>query len=187
MKRLLFLVFAALHLTFIIYNNIIIEQQSILRFFYSQNETGSAMSALKSNSLVYDAFNMYSKYTGAETGFGFYAPNVASDIVLLQTAYDDSGRVLSIATPKFHSKEAIIRYVSAVGLFMDKIDNRNIVHQKYMNAILKSIALYSFNHKDRCRKIVTDLLVYNLPSASSVKNKVHASYLKLGHYEYSIK
>ena len=187
MKKLLFLVFAAMHIAIIIYNNVIIEEQSILRFFYSKNEAGNAMNTLAGNSLLYNAFNAYSKYTGAETGFGFYAPNVASDIILLQTTYDEAGKVLSIATPKFRSKEATIRYVSAMGLFMDKIDNRDTVHQKYMNAILKSIVLYTFNTKKDCRKVVTDLLVYNLPPARNIKNKAHASYLKLGHYEYHIK
>ncbi|OJW83620.1 MAG: hypothetical protein BGO69_04805 [Bacteroidetes bacterium 46-16] len=176
-----------MHIVCIVYNNVIIEEQSFLRFFYSKNEPGIAMSAISGNPLGYNIFNAYSKYTGAETGFGFYAPNVASDIILLQTTYDKTGSVISIATPKFHSKEAKIRYVSAMGVFMDKIDNHGAMHQKYLNAILKSIGLYTFNNNSTCRKVVTDLLVYDLPPANSIKNHAHASYLKLGHYEYNIK
>lgn len=52
-------------------------------------------------------FEAYGKYTGAETGYGFYAPNVASSCVLV--IEDGYGRKMQ---PMFTNYETTVRYLN---------------------------------------------------------------------------
>jgi hypothetical protein len=185
MKKILFILFAFFHLSMIIYNNVIAEEQALSQYLYNKNEPGAALRLLGSNPYCLEAFDFYSKYTGAETGYGLYAPNVSSDIVIMLTSMDERGRIISVESPQLSTCEARIRFSSAAGMFMEKTGQLDKTRNQYLNLVLKSIAMWAQEHKPGCKKVMADLLVYDLPTASQVQNERHPSYLKLGHYEYS--
>lgn len=187
MKKIVFLVFAALHLLVILYNNIIIQEQTFSQYFFQKKVNGVAQSTLEKCPHLADVFNIYSKYTGAETGYGYYAPNVSSDVVLLLTTKDANGKVTSISFPHFKSKEGRMRWTRVTSMFLDKINNTDSEHNKYLNSILKSIALWTFGKDPNTRSISADLLIYDLPDAKKVHDgKKRPCYIKLGHYEYTL-
>lgn len=183
MKRILFLAFILIHFSVIIYNNIIIEEQAITKCLYNKKCAGNALNVLNKVPSFLSAFTFYSQYTGTGTGYGFYAPNVSSQVVLMLTKIDDNGRVISIEPPTFYSRDANVRYNKALDIFLNKIDNHDSVYNKYMNLILKSIVIWTMDKDPRCKKVLADLLIYDLPVKEKIKN-THPHYLKLGHYEF---
>lgn len=185
MKHILFIFFAVAHLSLVVYNNIIIEEQALNQYFYDKKEPGAALRLLAGIPYCLEAFDCYSKYTGAETGYGLYAPNVSSDIVIMLTSIDSRGRIITIASPQLSSREARIRFSSAAGLFMEKTGKPDKSRDQYLNVVLKSIAMWTQQQKPGCKKILADLLVYNLPTPDQIKQAQHPSYIKLGHYEYT--
>lgn len=185
MRKILFLLFAFLHLSVILYNNVIAEEQSLSRYYLDKQEPGHALGFLARWPLGMQAFDCYSKYTGAETGYGLYAPNVSSDIVIMLTSIDQHGRIISIESPKLSTCEARIRFSSAAGLFMEKTGKLEKTRDQYLNLMLKSIAMWTREQQPGCARVHADLLVYDLPTADEVKKEQHPSYIKLGHYEYT--
>ncbi|MBA3829027.1 MAG: hypothetical protein H0X33_08830 [Taibaiella sp.] len=186
MKRIFFLAFILIHFSVIIYNNIIIEEHVITKYLYNNKSNGRALNVLNNIPFLSGVFTFYSQYTGTGMGYGFYAPNVSSQVVLMLTKIDDKGNVIAIEPPKFYSKDANIRYNKALDIFLNKIDNHDSVYNRYMNLILKSIVIWTMDKDPRCKNVVADLLIYDLP-VKKVKANIHPHYLKLGHYVFSSK
>jgi hypothetical protein len=185
MKKICFLLLGLMHLTVIVYNNVIAEEQALSRYFYDKQEPGGALRLLAKHPRCLQLFDCYSKYTGAETGYGLYAPNVSSDIVILLTSMDGQGRILSVESPQLHTCEARIRLSSAAGIFMEKTGKVDKDRSQYLGLVLKSMAMWAQEQKPGCKKVFADLLVYDLPAAKEIRNERHPSYIKLGHYEYT--
>lgn len=190
MKRILFFAFVLIHLSVVVYNNIIIEEQAF-KVYNHQEETSKALSLISENKVLYNVFDAYSKYTGTETGFGFYAPNVASDVVLLVTGKTHDGRVLFIESPRFHSQEGAIRFASVMQHFKEKLrmagDHTKKEYNLFLNAILKSVAMWYMQRITHCKNVHAEVLMYNLPSVSEVQKSVKPNYYKIGEYDYSVR
>ncbi|OJW83615.1 MAG: hypothetical protein BGO69_04775 [Bacteroidetes bacterium 46-16] len=186
MKKILFVVFVFLHFAIIIYNNVIVEEQTLISYFSGEKKAGSAYKFLNKIPFLGNSFSAYTAYTGTETGYGFYAPNVSSQTILLFTSKDSVGNIISVQTPKFHSAEALQRCFSAFDVFLDKLEIKNKNSERLLNAILKSMALWVLETNKGCRKVDADLLIYNLPKTSEIQNNKPANYIKLSHYEYTL-
>lgn len=64
-------------------------------------------------------YNLLLSYTGLETGYGFFAPNVASDFLVELTCTDKQGRVRNVrASPVFATKEGFLRMNTATSMFI---------------------------------------------------------------------
>jgi len=185
MKKTLFILFAFLHLSVVVYNNIIIEEQALNQYYHQQQKPGAAFDLLGKQPVCLAVFDWYSKYTGAETGYGLYAPNVSSDIVIMMTCIDAHGRIISIESPKLSTCEARLRFSSAAGMFMEKTGPLDKTRNQYLDVVLKSMAMWTHEQKAGCKQVFADLLVYDLPSAHAIQEQKHPSYIKLGHYEYN--
>jgi len=181
MKKILFISFLSVHLFVILYNNIIVEEQAINKCLLNKLEDGIALNALHKSSVTTKLFTAYSKYTGTETGYGFYAPNVSSPVVLMLTKFDVNGRLISVESPAFSSRDAMVRFNTSLDLFLDKVQNRDSKYNKYMNLVLRSIVMWTMQNDTNCKKVFADILIYDLNKNSIAK----PSYLKLGHYEYT--
>ncbi|RNA61041.1 hypothetical protein D1631_03360 [Chryseobacterium nematophagum] len=60
-----------------------------------------------------EAVSIFASYTGFDTGYGFYAPNVASDFVLTFELKDKNGNIIEEkAMPSFQKKESVVRYTT---------------------------------------------------------------------------
>lgn len=186
MKKILFLFFVIFHFSVIIYNNIKIEAKAISKHVFKETDENNVVER-PSNNIIHKVVSFYSKYTGTETGYGFYGPNVSSQVVLVVTKIDEQGRTISIDLPRLISHDANIRLCNAMDLFLNKIDNYDTTYDKYMNLVLKSMALWTMNTDIRCKKIIADLLIYDVRTNSYRSAKISPKYLKLGHYEFSTK
>jgi hypothetical protein len=186
MKKVLFVVFVFAHFAVIIYNNVIVEEQSLISYFSGEKKMGTAAELINKIPIVGTTFSLYSTYTGTETGYGFYAPNVSSQTILLFTSKDAAGNIISVQTPRFHSAEALQRCFSAFDVFLDKLEIKNKNSDRLLNAILKSMALWVLETNKGCKKVEADLLIYNSRKASEIKNNMKANYIKLSHYEYTL-
>jgi hypothetical protein len=98
-------------------------------------------------------------YSGLETGYGFFGPNVSSDFVLLYNVYDSNDRLITSDNFKLYSKEGSLRFMSINRLFLDKITNDdNPKYNRYVEVILKQIAKHIA--KDFPKKYTVKLYVY---------------------------
>lgn len=186
MKKYLLLGFFGFHLFCMIYNNIIIEEQVYYDFFEDRQEQGLAMELLQKTGPFLDVFRFYSDYSGAETGYGFYAPNVASQFLVLYTIKDDEGNVIENSLPRHYSKAALTRYFTAFDIFMDKIDEPDERYDKFMDVVMKSMALKVLEDHPPHRHIEADLLVYDLPYIPDYQAGERPDYAHLLHYTYRL-
>lgn len=120
------------------------------------------------------AVSMFASYTGFDTGYGFYAPNVASDFVLTFELKDKNGNTIDEkAMPTFQKKESIVRYTTIFNLFLDKIsgeknkfDNK---YYQYLDLIIKEIALNVMKKNANASQVTARLYLYDYPSITDYK------------------
>jgi hypothetical protein len=114
-------------LVIILFTIIVVNIRSTLEnyygFYFSDKKD-----KIKSN-VVYNAlsfvedsrlYNLFNTYTGLETGYGFFAPNVASEFIVDFTLYDKQNRVIAHNNMiDLKNKESVIRVSTALGLFLE--------------------------------------------------------------------
>ncbi|MCB0840191.1 MAG: hypothetical protein KDD63_13145 [Bacteroidetes bacterium] len=186
MKKALLLTFFGFHLFCMIYTNIIIEEQVYHDFFLNEQVKGKALTALEHTGIFNDLFHIYSGYSGAETGYGFYAPNVSSQFMVLYTIKDSLGNPVQVSLPRHYSKEALTRYFTAFDLFMDKLDEQDEKYDKFMDIVMKSMALKVLEEHPPYTHIDADLLVYDLPYMEEFQAGKRPEYAHMLHYSYQL-
>ena len=187
MKKILILSFAALHLAVILYANIINEEQALTLHFKGKNESGKALSLLQKSPKLYKAFDIYGHYTGAETGYGFYAPNVCSQVIFMFTVLDKNNRPIFTDQIPFHTREAYIRSTRIGGSFLTRPPEKDNIQNKYLSALVKSMALWALDTHPGGHKVMASLLLYNIPTDfKAIKNNTKANYIKIEQYAYSL-
>ena len=110
----------------------------------------------------------FATYTGFDTGYGFFAPNVASDFVLMFDIQDSVGKTIAqTAMPAFKQKESQIRYTSLFNMFLEKVKQKKTEdnpYKKYLDLILKQIALNVKKDYPQAASINAKLYLYDYPS-----------------------
>jgi hypothetical protein len=89
--------------------------------FYYDKEKARGNRLFNSLDFVEDCrpYSLFLSYTGLETGYGFFAPNVASDFVLEFDCIDSTGKKSSASTScLLKTKEASLRLNTACSMFM---------------------------------------------------------------------
>jgi hypothetical protein len=119
--------------------------------------------------------NFFLSYTGFDTGYGFFAPNVASDFVLLFELKDKNGNVIeNRIMPQFKNKESRVRYTSVFNMFLDKIsekgiENKQNKYQQYLDIVIKQIAIHVKEQNANADHVTAKLYLYDFPSLESLK------------------
>ncbi|WP_213277206.1 hypothetical protein [Chryseobacterium indologenes] len=117
--------------------------------------------------------NMLTSYTGFDTGYGFYAPNVASDFVMSFELKDKNGNILEQKTmPYFKSKESKVRYTTVFNMFLDKISDKNTYDRKYyqyLDIIIRQIAEHVMKENPKASSVTTKLYLYDYPTIADFK------------------
>lgn len=144
--------------------------------FYYENKSYEKPFVYKaSESIVQsDPVSIFASYTGFDTGYGFYAPNVASDFVLTFELKDKNGNTIEEkAMPEFQKKESIVRYTTIFNLFLDKIsgdknkfDNK---YYQYLDLIIKEISLNVMKENENATGVTARLYLYDFPSLDNYK------------------
>lgn len=117
--------------------------------------------------------SIFTSYTGFDTGYGFYAPNVASDFVMTFELKDQNGNILEQKTmPYFKNKESRVRYTTVFNMFLDKISEKNIYDKKYyqyLDIIIRQIAAHVMKENPKASSVTTKLYLYDYPAIAGFR------------------
>ena len=144
-------------------------------FYYDKEEYKKPFIYELSNKIVeLKPVSMFTAYTGFDTGYGFFAPNVASDFVLLFELQDAEGNVLEERImPELKSKEGIVRYTSVFNMFMDKVVSSKKKSEsqyfQYLDVVLKQIAKSVLKESFGATKCTAKLYLYDYPTLERYK------------------
>ncbi|WP_130735287.1 hypothetical protein [Flavobacterium sp. J27] len=143
-------------------------------FYYAEKEYKKPIAFTLSEEIIkLKPVSIFLSYTGFDTGYSFFAPNVASDFVLLFELKDQKGNVIeNKIMPAFKNKESITRYTSIYNMFLDKIsaeggtmkDNK---YQQYLDIIIKQIAVSVKKENPDTASIIARLYLYHYPDLKS--------------------
>lgn len=172
-KQTTFLVLLALHLLLIL---AVCVKSTIANYmgFYGVTSPKLARQTLQ----IADALSglpgvyHYSVLAGIDAGYGFFAPNVASEYVLSFDCYEAEGTLLYRRTmPGFRQRESATRYVTMLGAFQDKLvaimdgeEDASDVRQRHLNAIVRSMAMNMLEKDGGVSRIQAKLYLYDFPS-----------------------
>lgn len=191
MKKIGFLIFFSLYFFCSIIQNIVNQEKNFNEIFYGSEEVEILANLLARNKYIYKSFNFISDYSGAETGFGLYAPNVSSQLVIYYTIKDKSGASVKTVQPRFGTKEIAQRFFTAYDIFLEKVKTKNLsdegnLYNDYLDLIVKSMAFKTLQENYPYRSIDADIYVYDIPSMEGYRNGETPIYKHLFHYEYEL-
>lgn len=187
MKKAIILLFAAVQFATILYTNIMTEEQSITYVFKHKKEQGYAYKLLEKFPNLFLAYGIYSHYTGTETSYGFYAPNVSNQVIFLFTAKDKNGVPIYTDQIRAHNKDAYIRSLSLGNTYLLRPKKEDTLQNKFLNAMVKSMSLWVIDTHPGTKSIEADMMVYDIATNfKDIKRNKKANYLKLEHYEYRL-
>lgn len=145
-------------------------------FYYEEGEYEKPM-AYKATEAIVDAtpISVFLSYTGFDTGYGFFAPNVASDFVLVFSLQDSSGNtILQRAMPEFRQKESAVRYTSMYNMFLDKIAKKDQqdgdLYLKYLDVVIRQVAVAIKNAYPGTAHVQASLYLYDYPSLERLRS-----------------
>ncbi|CAA7386322.1 hypothetical protein [Chryseobacterium fistulae] len=137
-----------------------------------------------------EAVSIFASYTGFDTGYGFYAPNVASDFVLTFELKDKNGNIIEEkAMPSFQKKESVVRYTTIFNLFLDKVSGDKTKfdskYYQYLDLIIKEVALHVMKENPNAKGITARLYLYDFPSlANFKKGKKNEDFILIDEFKY---
>lgn len=148
--------------------------QNYYSFYYPEQESKLDENQIYSNLKKvsnYRLYNLFATYTGLETGYGFFSPNVASDFIVYFTVYDKQNKVIKTTnfTP-LNSKESLIRITTAYNMFLSYNKNNlaDMETQKCL-VLLKGLAHKNLIQNNEASKVKADLYLYHYPLLSQLK------------------
>ena len=169
LKRYVFLLLAAFHLALVALYNI----HSIL------SEHGYQL--LKPCFRVAEkvpAIQQYLMWSGAETVYGFFAPRVGSQhMLVLHTKEAATNSYDLIDYPLFNTKEAKFRYISFLDQLEDRLRSKDPVIRAYGRALLRGLA--SEYEKLEDAKPVNSLSLHVIIQAKLAEAKAPNVYKKI--------
>ena len=111
--------------------------------------------------------NDFSSYTGFDTGYGFFAPNVSSNFVILSTNLKDN-KIL-ISSDLLETTEGKSRFININDIFLKNLEKSDNQKLEINHTILKQINNYL------CRKynskFETFVYLYDYPTLHNKENK----------------
>lgn len=126
-------------------------------------------------------FQIYGKYTGIETGYGFFGFNVRS------TGFVINEYCGKTSNPEFNSLEAENRYGSLRSLYIDYLkyqfpDNRKTnqvdsMSEDYLDLVLKNVSAFSMRGKVvDCDSVLTGYYILEVPKLVDLENGAELNY-----------
>lgn len=133
--------------------------------------------------------SMFASYTGFDTGYGFYAPNVASDFVMSFELKDENGNTLEEKMlPAFRSKESRVRYTTVFNMFLDKLSDKNRYDRKYyryLDLIIQQIAENVMKENPKASHVTTKLYLYDYPTIADYrKGKTTENFILIDEFKH---
>jgi len=141
--------------------------------FYNNKKDISKQPFAKVSENIYNFYpiKVFSSYTGFDTGYGFFGPNVSSDFVILFDVYNNRGELIKNEKFELSSKEGSLRFVSLNRIFLEQAtQTSNIKFDKYVAIILKQITKYIAKDFPKNFTVKTQLYLYDYPSINKFKS-----------------
>jgi len=142
-KQRFLLLWGILHIILIT----VVSLNSLLESYYSfyDFKKGNVVFTVTNKLLYHSSISIYINYTGTNTGYGFFAPNVSSGFILVYTSINHEGEEISKTTlPPFKNKASIKKYSAALSMYFDEIggekDDTSDIEKKYINAVTNCMA-----------------------------------------------
>lgn len=137
------------------YNGVIISAISICEFYYNQKELSNNLlyqflCKLSDNKLLY----VLSSYTGFDTGYGFFAPNVSSDCIIKIKIFDKNISAIEEGYAdnfiKFKRRESYIRFWGYTKKFVDILDSlkQDSISIKLTEIYVKQLCRCIYNERN---------------------------------------
>lgn len=102
-------------------------------------------------------------YTGLDTGYGFFAPNVSSNFIILSKL--ENGETY-VSTDLLSTKEGKLKFLTLNSIFLDNVKNGfkpiDKEKKKYNHAILNQINKFS-KKKYQNQKVESKVFLYDFP------------------------
>ncbi|MCJ7933522.1 MAG: hypothetical protein MUW56_07765 [Chryseobacterium sp.] len=159
--------------------------------FYYENKTYDKPLSyqISENIAQSEPISMFASYTGFDTGYGFYAPNVASDFIINFELKDQHGNILEEKImPAFKNKESRVRYTTVFNMFLDKISDQNRYHKKYyqyLDLIIQQMAMNVMKENPRASNVTTRLYLYDYPSIEDFKKgKIKENFILIDEFKH---
>lgn len=140
--------------------------QSYYGFYYNNKEYEVPFVMKATNELhQFQPLRFFTSYTGFNTGYGFFAPNVASDFIFVFKIYNPQGQLVNVQeTLKFDTKESAIRFSTFQTMFLEKLnDGTNEKYNRYLDIIIEQISQYLLDQYPPNFTIKTGLYLYDYP------------------------
>lgn len=115
----------------------------------------------------------FTTYSGLDTGYGFFAPNVSSNFIILSSSTD--GKYSFNSTELLNTSEGKSRFISLNDIFI-----HNIEHDKDKIISNKIIIKYINNEfsKKFHKKFITNVYLYDYPTLKT-SNKENTKLIKI--------
>jgi hypothetical protein len=113
-------------------------------------------------------------HTGFDTGYGFFAPNVASDFILMFDIKNAQGDAIEkTVMPQFKQKESRVRYTSMFNMFLDKLEqkseDKDTPYAQYLDIVLRQITTKVKSDYPMAVSIHSKLYLYDYPTLERYK------------------
>ncbi len=138
--------------------------------------------------IMSDVFQTYSSYTGTSSGYGFFAPNVGSEFILLFSIYDDQGTLLGVDRYP-HSliqNESRNRFDLYTLPMMQRLKNgKNELLNDYFEVMLHEISRKISINYDQGSKVVCEALMHKYPQIEDFKKGATEQFYPLEKYIFN--
>lgn len=158
-------------LTVVLTNAIRLTYEGYYGFYYENSEYNECNLSKITKKISYSKIFRYFGYqTGFNTGYGFFAPNVASDFLFIFKIYDESNVLISAQNNiVFNTKESAIRFQTINTMYLDKLKKEthkdyNEKYNKYLDIVLKQLSNHVKRNYPIDYRIETQLYLYDYPS-----------------------
>lgn len=141
--------------------------------FYDIEKKGLQKGAMDATATVFTApvLKQYATVAGIDAGYGFFAPNVASEYVLEYRHFDEQGMMVGRQRlPAFEQKESYMRYSTMLGGFQEKfiaLDDTaksSTLKIRFLNVLIKSMGKNMLAENPVIHTVTATLYLYDYPS-----------------------
>jgi len=146
-KQNLFLLFALFHFLVILLISISTTVNSWYQLYHEDSNKYKEPKAIKTLNSISRSFlvSNYTFFTGLDTGYGFFAPNVASVCQIQFVVKSESDKIIDVLyMPEFSSIESISRYATLMGKFQERLKQYNVKEKShyllYLDVVIKSMS-----------------------------------------------
>ena len=173
LKKGLLMSFITVHLLIIFTVCVYSSFDSYLSFYKEDDKDFKYPKALIAtrDALTINGMYQYTSIAGIDAGYGFFAPNVASEYILEFALRDNKNNLFKrTILPDFRSKESIQQYSAMLGIFQDKLkyfsdsSKTNSLYMRYLDVIIKSMAHVILRRNKNIDNVTATLYLYNYPS-----------------------